>query len=220
MNKKIQIIGISLVVLSVVFAIGAYFVNIAFWQSLTLGLATTLFGIGIAIFVVNHLLTSSDKKAASKPLLKLIRPNINHLHNNLFIRHLHDQLGKDQMELWLQIYQKHKGTPKAFSPEQRDKFYSAIELIKDDLNVVYDLLQEQFRELTLLLGWSFDSKITSAAFSARLSMATFQSSQWDGTDESKLKIIEAYLDTEVATGILLAQLFQHLGIKADEWQKS
>lgn len=220
MNKKIKHIGLLAILLSVLGMAISYSIPQGFWFSLVMGVSTSLFGVGLAVIVVNYVITSSDKKSASEPLLKLIAPNIKTLHNELFIEHLHDQLGKDQMESLIGIYEKHKRNPRAFSPEQRDKLYEAISLKKNELNNTYDALQEQFRELTMLLGWSFDSKITSIAFSARLSMATFQASSWDDEDSTKLNVIETYLDIEGETGTLFSRLCEHLGLKESDWQES
>ena len=219
MNKQIKIIGTIILLVAIVMITIAYFVSGTFWQSLLISLSTTLFGFGLALFIVNHILTSSDKKAASEPLVKLIMPNIKKLHNEYFVQHLKAELGTAQMEEWLEIYTNHKGDPKAFSPEQRDKLYEVIQSKKDELEKVYESLQEQFRELTLLLGWSFDSKITSDAFSSRLNMATFSSSSWDGEVETKLSVIEAYLDIEADTQALFSKLMSYLGLSKEEWQQ-
>lgn len=220
MNKQIKIFGTVSLVVAIALLVTGYFADDPFWQPLLISLSTTILGFGIALFVVNHILMSADKKAAADPLVKLILPNIRRLHNDLFIRHLMAELGAAQMEEWLKTYSRHKADPKAFSPEQRDKLYEVIKLRENDLKNVYESLQEQLRELTLLLGWSFDSKIMSDAFSARLSMATFLASSWDDEVPTKLSIIEAYLDIEADTQALFKKLMYYVGIDDSEWQES
>jgi len=218
MNKQIRLIGASTSIVALLCIIAAYYQSASFWQSLLIGLGTTFLGLGLAVLAVNYFLAASDKKLAAKPVLKLIGPNIHKLHNDLFIRHLHKKLGKDQFETLIALYQKHNRNPRAFSPQQRDAIYEAVLEKKDELMSVYEALQEQLRELTLLLGWSFDSRITGASLDARISFATFKAASWDGSEDGKASVVEAYLDAEVTTSAVFAALTKHLGMKDNEWQ--
>lgn len=210
-------VGSGTALASVVLIVVSYYLAGGFWQNVLIGLATTFLGLGMAVLVVNHFLTSSDKRIAAKPLLKLIAPNVRRYHNELFLRYGYEKFGKDQFQSLVKLYQKHKGDPKAFSPEQRKALYDAIEVEKDDLLRVHDALGEQFRELTLLLGWSFDSRITAAAMDARLNYATFRSLNWDESEETKLSAIESFFDAEAATAVVFAQLTKHLGLQESDW---
>lgn len=217
MNKEIKIIGFVTILLSVSALVGSYFLS-GYWQSLVLSIFSTFLGLGLAVFLVNFILSRADKKAAAEPLLRLIMPNIKKAHNDLFIQHLRNELGKDQMESLLEIYQKHKRNPDAFSPEQREKLYSAIVKIRGELEQTYDALQDQFRELTLLLGWSFDSKITGLSFNTRLLISQFSNASWDGSPEDQKKVLEAYIDIDGSAGTLLETLSSYLGLAEEQWQ--
>ena len=217
MKFNVRQISFTSVLVALACLSSGYFLQPGFWQSVAIGLGTTFLGLGLAVLAVNHALTSSDKKLAAKPVYKLIMPNTTLLHNDLLIRHMHKELGKDQFEELFAIYEKHKGNPSCFSPQQRDVIFDAINKIKPELTKIYETLQEQLRELTLLLGWSFDSQITDASLSARVSMATFLAATWDGTDKSKREIIEAYIDSDATLSAVVIALSKHLDIKDEEW---
>jgi hypothetical protein len=218
MNKSIRLLGLLSIVMFFVLAYCSYASPTGYWHELSLGLSTTFLGLGLGVLAVNAYLASTDKRLFSEPLLKMILPNVQELHNDLFITHGRKTFGKDQFEHLIDIYSKHNGDPQAFSPEQRNSLYAAIESRKSDLLRCFDLLQEQLRELTLLLGWSFDSRVTAAALTARLNYSTFKALNWDGTDATKLTTIEAYFDAEAATSAVLKHLVAYLGLKDHEWQ--
>ena len=96
------------------------------------------------------------------------------------------------------LYQKNKGNPQAFSPDQCNELHSAIMSKATDLLRVYDLLIDQFRELSMITGWSFDPSVTAAAVQARLSFVKFKSIHGASDQDSKYQIVEAYLDGEAA----------------------
>lgn len=219
MKSPITKIGIISVLLAIAMALAGFSQSPGFVQDVLVGLSTTFFGVGLGVVVINYYLTSVDKKSAAGPISKLIAPNIAKLHNELFIKHLIKELGKEEMSRLLGIYQKHKGQPNAFSPSDRDILYDAIVPIRKELSDVYDALHEQMKEVTLLLGWTYDTAITAAALTARLSYGAFKSAAWDGSVEDKLKVIEAYLDSEGATSTVYSKLQSHLGLKDSEWKE-
>jgi hypothetical protein len=219
MNRTISIVGTLGLVVFVILAYIAYRTPAGYWQDLLMSLSTTFLGLGIGVIAVNAYLSSADKRQFAKPVLKMIAPNIQELHNELFIKHLHKSFGKNDFEALMDVYNKHNRNPKAFSPKQRDDLYSAIEAIKPELLRLHELLGEQLRELTLLLGWSFDSRVTSAALTARLGFATFKGLNWDGSDASKTTAIEAYLDSEAATSATVKHLISYLGVKDSDWKE-
>lgn len=220
MNRTVSLLGMLSISIFGFLAYLAHTLVPGYWQDLALGLATTFLGLGIGVLAVNAYLSSADKRQFAKPLLKMIAPQVEELHNELVIQHGINTFGKNDFERILEVYKKHKGDPQAFSPQQRDALYAAIELIKPDLIRVHDILTEQLRELTMLLGWSFDSRVTSAALSARLSFATFKAANWDGSDETKRVTIEAYLDSDAATGAVVHHLIAYLGVKESDWKRA
>lgn len=217
MRKPAKAIGYVILVAALGFILGAYGLAPGFWQSLLLGLGTTLIGLGLAVLVVNHLLTSADKRAAAKPLAKLILPHVRKLHNDLFIEHGRQTFGRDRFESLIDLYQKHQRDPIAFAPEDRQALYAAIEAEKDDLSRVFDTLNEQLRELMILLGWSFDAQIVATAMEARLNYATFRAITWDGTEDTQRTAIESFFDAEGATSAVLSRLLDHLGMAKADW---
>lgn len=196
---------------------GAYWLC-GYWQNLSISLASVAMSLGAAVLIVNHFILSSDKKLAAKPLAKLIAPNVHKFHNDLFIQNGRDTFGKEKFESLLGIYAKHKGNPEAFSPEDLKAIYESVKKQKDDVAKVFDLLQEQFKELTIMLGWSFDTKIISGAFEARINYATFKAAAWDDSKESQLIIVEAFMDADSATSLVYDSLLHYLGLKEEDYQ--
>lgn len=220
MNRTIQLIGLITLLLSLTAGWFGHELSPGYWQDILVGLATTFLGLGLAVIVINHFLSSEEKRHAAAPLLKIISSNVQELHNELFVGHLRHCFGNEEFESLMNIYRKHKGNPDAFSPKQRDEIYQAIELKKTEILAVYEALQEQLKELNLLLGWSFDSKITGAALTARFHYATFKAVRWDGSEQTKKITIEAYIDAEAATSTVFSLLTKHLGLKESDWQSN
>ena len=180
-------------------------------------MSTTLLGLGLAVAFVNKILYSSERKAAAIPLLKLIRPNIAKLHNDFFIRAGRARFGIENFEHLLHVYQQHKRNPEAFAPEQRDQLYDFLKQNRTDLIATYDVLQDQFRELATIGGWSFDPRLVSAALSARLNFATFKALPWDDATATKLSAIEAYFDGEADASKVFTVLTEHIGLNREDW---
>ncbi len=204
--------GITVISFAVSFAslIGSYWLA-NYWQALVLSIGSAALSVAIALVAVNHFLLGAEKKYAAAPLLQFIQPTIYRLHNDLFIELARTKLGKQQFEDMIDLYQKHNRSPQAFTPKQREELYKMISSVRDELIAVYDLLSEQLRELTSMVGWSFDPKITGLALQARLTAANFKSLPFDDTDQSQQKVIEAYLDTDGMFTTLADALITHAG---------
>lgn len=198
------------------FAVG-YFVPPSFWQNAIVGIASTLLGLGLAVLVVNSFLMSHDKKAAAKPLLQMIAPTVRELHNELFLDLGYDKFGKDKFHSMMDLYKKHKGDPECFAPEDRTALYQSLEENRSELNRTYSLLAEQFREMTLMLGWSFDAQITQVAMSARLTFSQFQVLKWDSSKQDQLDAVEAFFDADVMSNQLFSVLATYLGLSKTDY---
>lgn len=219
MNNTLERLAYLPLAASLAAGVGGYYLPAGYIQDLILGLCTTLLGLGLGIILVNKYLSASDKRIAAIPLLKLIHPNIIRLHNDLFLEAGRSAFGKDKLESLIDILQKHKRSAQAFTPQDRDALYTHIMSMRADLIEQYDLLGDQFRELSTIIGWSFDPRIVAAALEARLQFAAFKTARYadDTSPEEKIKVIEAFFNGEAASGKVLELLIGHLGLRREEW---
>ena len=218
MHKAALTVGYLSIVLAIVLAAIGYYIPPGYWQDLIVGVTGTFLGLGVAVLAVNFFLGASDRKAAAGPLLKLIHPNVMRVHNDLFVRLWNESFGIDEGQRLIDIYQKNKRNPKAFSPEQIERIYNCVTSKKDELVQVYETLGDQLRELSTLAGWSFDPHIVAGALEARLNFVTVKSLIAATDTDSKYKLVEAYLDGEAAASNVLARLTKHLGLADTDWK--
>lgn len=127
--------------------------------------------------------------------------------------------GIHEFDRLMTTYTEHKGNPQAFSPDQRDRLYDCISKIRPQLTETFDLLQDQFRELSTIAGWGFDPRLVAAALNTRLNVATFKAHSWDEqiSNESKLRAIESHIDAEAAATRVFQLLAEHLGLEKEDW---
>lgn len=216
MHKNVKAVGYSSIGLAFVLAIAGYFLPAGYAQDLATGITGTFLGLGIAVIAVNYFLGASDRKAAAAPLLKLILPNMYEINNILLVDLWNNHFGIDEAKRLVEIYKSNRGNPKAFSPEQRDRIHACILSKKTELLRVHALLGEQLKELSTLVGWSFDSTIVAAALEARLNFVAFQKYIDSAETEDKYKLIEAYIDGLAAAKKVVERLTQHLGIASQD----
>jgi len=197
-----------------------FFLPVGYLQGLVANVAATIFGLAAGILLVNIYLASSEKGAAATPLLKLISPAVKELHNDLFVTHLKNTFGIEKMRTLIDIYQKNKRNPRAFSPEQCNELHSAIASRATDLLRVHEILIEQFRELSMITGWSFDPSVTAAALEARLNFVKFKSLHAQATQgpDTKYQVVEAYLDGEAAASSVFEKLMHRVGLQEKDWR--
>ena len=213
MIPKVRILVVVLFVVAGVVGFIGFHVPVGYSQGLVGNVAATVLGLAAAILLVSIYLTSSEKGAAAAPLLKLIAPAVTELNNELFIGHLRDTFGIEKGKTLVGIYRKNKRDPHAFSPDQCNELYDAIVAKEADLVHVYDILIDQFRELSMITGWSFDPAITAAALEARLNFIKFKTIQAlpeRGLGE-RYQVVEAYLDGGIAAQSVVAKLADRLG---------
>lgn len=186
-------------------------------QGVALSFGTTLLGFGIALFVVNGLLDSSDKRLAAFPLLKMMARSVSHYHNNLFIENCRLAFGKEEFSKLIDTYQKHKNDPKAFSPEQRDRLYGIITDNEDELKQTVEKLGRELEEVSNIIGWSFNPKIMRDCLEVRLNSREFCDMDFDSDVNTKLRACELYLDMEADATAILNRLAGYIGLSQDEY---
>lgn len=220
MNRAFLVCGLLLLVTAMATGWAGYKVSNEYVRSLLGNAATEFVGLGVALFFVDFYLGRTEKAEAAEPLVKLITPAIVELHNDLFLGHFHTQFGIDKTRELLAVYQKNKRNPNAYSPLQRDEIHAVIMLKRDELLRVYDILIDQFRELSMITGWSFDPAVTAMALEARLNFVKFKSLHASIDNDSKAQLIEAYLDGEGAASAVVARLIERLGWSKDDWLRA
>jgi len=220
MKRNLWIWAAVLSVLAVAVGSVGFFLPVGYLQGVVANVAATIFGLAAGILLVNIYLASSEKEAAAAPLLKLITPAVEELHNDLFINHLKDTFGIEKMRTLLDIYKKNKRNPRAFSPDQCDELHNAVLRKLADLLRVHEVLIEQFRELSMITGWSFDPSVTAAALEARLNFVKFKSLHAQATQgpDTKYELVEAYLDGEAAATAVFEMLVHRVGVPEKEWK--
>jgi hypothetical protein len=217
-ERSLWILALVLLAAAVSLSALGFFLPLGYLQGLSGNVASTLLGLAAAILLVNYYLASSEKGKAAAPLVKLIAPAIKELHNDLFVIHLRNTFGIEKMRILIDTYQKNNRNPRAFSPEQCNELHAAIMSKRTELLRVYDLLIDQFRELSMIIGWSFDPSVTAAALEARLNFMKFKSLQQAQDQDSKYEIVEAYLDGEAAASAVFEKLLKRLGLPEKEWK--
>lgn len=213
-------IGLAAFGAAIVVGVAGYFITQPYFQALAAGLSSTALGLALAVLLVNKFLNSSEKQSAAAPLLQLISPNVRKLHNNLFLKLGRSKFGIDEFNTMIDTYQKNKRDPQAFKPAQRLELFEMIKTNRSELASTYEILQDQFRELSTIAGWSFDPRVVAMTLTARLNFATFKAIPWDETppaDATVLKAVESYLDADAACGHVFESLAQHIGMNKNEW---
>jgi hypothetical protein len=220
MKRLLWIVTLGLLAVAVGLAAWGSHFPPGYVQGLLSNTATTFLGLAAAILFVNLYLASSEKGAAAAPLAKLIEPAIRELHNELFVTHLRNTFGIEKFRTLMDIYQeKNQRNPRAFSPEQCDEIHAAIMAKGKELTRVYDVLIDQFRELSMITGWSFDPSVTAAALEARLNFVKFKTLQEATDRQAKYQLIEAYFDGEAAASAVLEKLVRRLGLRDHQWKE-
>lgn len=217
MKRHFWLLTLASFTMAAVLAATGFFVPDGYGQGLLGAAAVTFFGLAVALLLVNYYLASSEKAEAAAPLVKLIDHAIRELHNNLFLGLWDAEFGIDRRKSLLNKYSSNERNPRAFSPEECNELHSVITAKAPDLVRVYDLLIDQFRELSMITGWSFDPSVTAAALEARLNFVKFKSMHTATDQDSKYQVLEAYLDGEAAATAVFEKLITRLGIPRSDW---
>lgn len=211
-------ISIAVYILSLALFIGAYFIGSQYWQSLTIGLGTTALGLAVALTVVNVYLSQKEKKKAIKSLLMLVAPSIQKHHNDL-LEKAWDKLGKPQFGELVDRYKENNGDPRALSPEERTSIYEIVKTNKSELDVSLNKLDSELKELSFILGWSFDPKILSASFKCRFAIQQFLALEMNDEKQTILDACESYLDADIQAFNVFGLLVVYLGMSGKDVQE-
>ncbi len=194
---------------AIIVATIAYFTS-GYWTSLFLNLASTLIGIGVGIALINVYFDVKSRRRAIQPLLQLITPSIAKVHNSL-LRRGFDNFGMPQFKEIMDRYHVNNRDPRALSPDERNKLYDIVKSDKNGVLALYDMLESDLRELTIVLGWSFDPQILASAFACRYAITKMRSVVFDDSDQCKLDVCEQFLDVDGAASLVFARLVKVTG---------
>ena len=186
-----------------------------YWRSLLLNVSTTALGLSAALAIVNFYLDMSAKKTAVYPLLRLIAPSIEEHHNQLLDKML-ARFSRPQFQEMAKRYHDNKSDPHALTHDERNAIYEIVEHDKDSFFLQYDRLEQELRELAIILGWSFSPAILSDSFNCRYAIAKLKATCFDGSDGAKLQVCENFLDVDINSYSVFAGLVELLGLNKDE----
>ena len=212
-KRAFWILNVVLLLLSAALGSAGYFVLNEYLRALLVNAATTFLGLTVALLIVNYYLAATERKDAAAPLAKLIQGAMIELHDELFVEHWNNTFGTHKAKELLKKYHDNKRAPRTFSPQECDEIHAALMAKSAELQRNFDILIDQFRELSMITGWSFDPEITAAALEARLNFVKFKSLCSATDTDSKYKMIEAFLDGESAANEVFSKLMEHIGLE-------
>lgn len=209
-----------LIVMGFLVSIGLVFVgyhSTGFTQNVLVEFAGTAVSFAIGLWLVDVYLQLDEKRKAAVPLLEMITPSIAKWHNDYFIEKGRLAFGIPGWHALLDAYQSNGRNPQALSPEQRDGLYKIIAASRAEVLPLFDTLHDQLKELSALLGWSFNPQIMRAALSCRLNIVRFKNLTLSDDTRSKLDACELYLDIDAYAGAVVSELANLLGLKKSDW---
>ena len=190
------VLGALFFIVSLLCGVWAYFITPGFYQSLLAGITTTLFGVSAALFAVNVYLGRRSRKSAISALLKLVSPSIEENHSKL-LNEAWTRFGKPQFRELIQRYEENNGDPQALDPSERDTLYDMIKPKKLSYDRLLNKLEQDLKELTFILGWSFDPEILRNCFSCRHAIAKFRDLALEDSLQNKYDICEQFIDIDL-----------------------
>ena len=187
-----------------------------FTQSLLLSTAEILAGFALALFIVNGLLNQEERKKAAAVLLQMVHRDIIDYHN-LFIGAGQDTFGIPVWHGIIDAMNTNRRKPEALAPEHRNQVLEIIAAHSDTISPLLKSIDERFREVTYVLGWTFDPKLTRDCMLTRLEIDQLRTllALNEPTPEQKLKKIELYFDIEADSTAVLKNLAQVCGVKLE-----
>jgi len=214
MKTKEIYLATACLLLFIALAIGAAYSN-PYWQALLINLSTTALGLAIALIVINVYLDRSARREAVRPLLKLIAPAIGAHHNDL-IHAAWDRFGKPQFGEIAKRYTENNGDPRALTPDERNSLYDIIKTNRDRVLDLLGRIDNDLRELVVIIGWSFDPDILKHAFSCRYAISQLRIITFDDSNDAKLAICEQFLDADMMAFAVLRNLHSLIGSPKEE----
>ena len=210
--KKITRFAYPALVMGGALSIVAYWLS-GYWQSLALSLVSVFLGFGVALLVINGFINEGERKKAAVVLLQMVLKDVSEYHN-LFIRKGHDKFGIPTWNEIIDTMNQNKRNPDALTPEQRTSILEILSENKDEILSVTASIDERFREISYILGWSFHPKIVRDAMLSRMEIAKLQTlvNAESLTDDQKKEAIEIYFDFDADSSAVLTSLAGILGI--------
>lgn len=204
-------LALASILAALAIGIGGYFVSNSYLASIAANLSTTMFGVGIGLYLVNLFLERDARKQAVMSLLKLVAPSIQEHHNALLIE-AWNRFGKPQWGELLKRYASNGGDPHALTPEERNKIYGMVKSEKAAYETRFLKLESELRELALILGWTFKPSILSSSFNCRFAITKLRAASFDDSEPAKLEVCERFLDVELTSSAVFHELVELLGL--------
>ena len=211
MSRKVLILVIG-GLLSVAFAILAYFSTSSFWQGLLINASTVFLGVVVAVICVEIYLERGKRKDAVIPLFLLSNASIARFHNT-FIELVTTVFGWPDWKKLLEQFIEEKGSPNSIRPEDRNRIYNIVKDNIKQLNKLVENLDKSLKELIMIVGWDLDIDLLNLALNARLSIREFQELELDDSEETKKRICKYLIDIDLMTHSIRERLKEMGGIQ-------
>lgn len=95
-------------------------------------------------------------------MLRLVASTSTQIHDVLFLTLGWDTFGKARFGELIDIYEKNKRSPDAFSPQDLNALYEMIMSKKSEIVELYLKTEANARDMATILGWTYDQKILGA----------------------------------------------------------
>ena len=187
----------------------------SYYQSVAANLGTGVIALAAGIALVNVYFDYHARRRAVRPLLKLVTPSIQKHHNDL-LQEAWNVFGKPQFGELLSRYASNNGDPLALAPDERRKLYDMVKPKKKTHDDLLLKLDAELKELSFILGWSFDASILESSFSCRFAITKFLTTTCDDTDQSVKDICEQFLDIAFMSHQVFDGLVTIIGMPKDE----
>jgi hypothetical protein len=195
-------------------AAAAFWVE-GYWRSMLLDLGMVFVTLAAGLIVVNLYLDRSARKSAMEPLIELIETSIQEHHNDLMDK-AWERIGKPQFNQLVDRYLENDRDPLALTPDERDAIYNLVKFNRENLALLHHRLEEDLRELALIMGWSFDPKILEHVFRCRYSIARMRNVSFDDSDAAKREVSGLLLNIDLDAFSVHSHLAHAVGFKAKD----
>lgn len=207
-------VAVVLGILGITCIVGARFL-VDYYQSLLLASGFMLLGVSVAILVINHYLAMDEKRAATLPLLRTISPAIADFHNNL-LKSAFTYFGKDEFSSLIDKYVDDNGDPRAFTPEERNRVAAMVEQEYPLISPTLDRMENDLKELNMVIGWSLNPKVAGEACECRLSISRLRTEMGLGEKKDSMRVAEHFIDVSLHAHVVFEALREMAGLKDSE----
>ena len=214
--NKISKYAYPAIIIGIILSILAYWAS-GYWQGLMFSLISVVLGFGIALLVVNGFINDEERKRAAGVLLQMVLEDVAKLHN-LFIQKGYDKFGIPAWNSIIDSMNTNARNPDALAPAQRIGILEILSINKQELLTYITSIDERFREISYVLGWSFHPKIVRDVMSSRMEIAKLRTLINAGSlsNEQNKEAINLYFEVDADTTAVLDSLADILGISITE----